>query len=158
MTAARQRAKAVTAILLAAATFALAGPGAAAPLVIDPGTGLALSGFDPVAYYTDNRAEPGRPDIELSADGSVWRFRNEGNRAAFKQHPDVYRPAFGGYDPVAIARARSVPGHPLFWAMYEERVYLFYSAESRAAFLERPAAILDAATRNWPQVEQSVAR
>ena len=73
-------------------------------------------------------------------DGAVWRFRNEGNRAAFADHPEVYMPRFGGYDPVAVARGVAVPGHPLFWAVAGERLYLFYSAEARAAFRRRSAA------------------
>jgi hypothetical protein len=60
----------------------------------------------------------------LRLDGAVWRFRNEGNRAAFAEHPEVYLPRFGGYDAVAIARGVSVPGHPLFWTITGERLYL----------------------------------
>ncbi len=78
--------------------------GAPEPLVVNPNTGLALSGFDPVAYFTDGKPEFGRPDLEFRNDGVVWRFRNEGDRAAFADHPEVYIPRFGGYDPVAVAR------------------------------------------------------
>ena len=77
-------------------------------LAVNPETGLAISGFDPVAYFTDGKALFGRPEFELSLDGAVWRFSNEGNRGAFEQHPEVYAPRFGGYDPVAIGRGRSV--------------------------------------------------
>ena len=117
-----------------------------------------MSGFDPVAYFTDAKPEPGRPEYELSADGAAWRFRNEGNRAAFAAHPEVYRPAFGGYDPVAIARERGVPGHPLLWTVSGERLYLFYSEQDRADFLADPARVVAAAERKWPAVEQSIDR
>ena len=73
-------------------------------ILVDAHTGLANSGFDPVAYFTDDKPKIGRPDLELRADGTIWRFKNEGNRAAFADHPEVYMPRFGGYDPVAIAR------------------------------------------------------
>ena len=76
-------------------------------------SGLSISGFDPVAYFTEGKALFGRPELELNLDGAVWRFSNEGNRGAFAKHPEVYSPRFGGYDPVAIGRGRSVPGHPL---------------------------------------------
>jgi hypothetical protein len=155
MTAARQCANALALLLTLAGC---GGPAWASPLVVDPATGLALSGFDPVAYFAGGEAEQGRPAFELRADGAIWRFRNEGNRAAFRQHPDVYRPVFGGYDPVAIARERAVPGHPLFWAISGERLYFFYSGKNRAVFLADPAATLDAAGRNWPQVERTIAR
>jgi hypothetical protein len=127
-------------------------------IVVDAHTGLALSGFDPVAYFTDAKPKFGRPDLELRLDATVWRFQNEGNRAAFAEHPEVYTPRFGGYDPVAIARGNSVPGHPLFWAVTGERLYLFYSAEARAAFLAEPGRIIERATRKWPEVARSIAR
>jgi len=149
------------AVALAFLTAFFASPARSAapddPLVTNALTGLAISGFDPVAYFTDAKPKIGRPGLELRLDGTVWRFTNEGNRAAFAEHPEVYMPRFGGYDPTAIARGASVPGHPLLWAVNGERLYLFYSAEARAAFLSEPAAIIERATRKWPQVMRTVA-
>jgi hypothetical protein len=149
--------------LLAALTCGLvcatAAPAAAPePLVVNPNTGLALSGFDPVAYFTDGKPQFGRPELEFRNNGAVWRFRNEGDRAAFADHPEVYMPRFGGYDPVAVARGTSVPGHPLFWAVSGERLYLFYSAEARAEFLADPGGVIARATRKWPEVARGIAR
>jgi hypothetical protein len=128
------------------------------PIVVDPHSGLAISGFDPVAYFVDAKPEVGRPTVELRHDDTVWRFRNEGNRAAFAEHPEVYAPRFGGYDPVAIARGASVPGNPFFWAVAAERLYLFYSAEARTAFLADPGAMIERATRKWPEVARTIGR
>ena len=165
MTAARQQRKSRLALWLAvwlawAAVLAPPALGAAASdrIVVDPQTGLAISGFDPVAYFTDAKPRFGRPELELRRDGTVWRFRNEGNRAAFAEHPDVYTPRFGGYDPVAVARGNSVPGHPLFWAVSGERLYLFYSVTERAVFLAEPGRIIDAAERKWPKVVRTIGR
>ena len=96
--------------------------------------------------------------MELSHGGTVWRFRNEGNRAAFSDHPEVYRPRFGGYDPVAIARGASVPDHPLFWLVVGERLYLFYDAKARAAFAAQPSRIIETAERKWPVVARTIGR
>jgi YHS domain-containing protein len=81
-------------------------------LAVNATTGLAISGFDPVAYFTEGKALFGRAEFELNLEGSVWRFNNEGNRGAFEKNPEVYAPQFGGYDPVAIGRGRSVQGIP----------------------------------------------
>ena len=72
-------------------------------------TGLAISGFDPVAYFTDSVPKVGRAELELGFAGAIWRFRNEGNRAAFAANPAVYMPRFGGYDPIAVARGTATP-------------------------------------------------
>ncbi len=73
-------------------------------VVVNRFSGLAIEGFDPVAYFVDGAAEPGSEDFEAPQDGAVWRFRNQGNRASFLAHPEIYGPQFGGYDPVDLAR------------------------------------------------------
>jgi hypothetical protein len=119
---------------------------------------LAISGFDPVAYFTDAAPKAGKPDIELTLAGNVWRFISVGNRAAFAEHPEVYTPRFGGYDPVAVARGVSVPGHPLLWFVVGQRVYLFFNAQARSAFIADPGRYIDAAERKWPEVARTLAR
>jgi len=126
------------------------------PVVTDPQTGLAIDGFDPVAYFTGDGPAQGREAYEFKLAGVTWRFRNEGNRAAFADHPEVYAPQFGGFDPVAIGRGVSVPGHPLSWAVVGERLYLFYNAEARAEFIEAPRRAIEAARRQWPEVRRAL--
>jgi hypothetical protein len=121
-------------------------------LVTDWRTGLAIHGFDPVAYFTDRQALAGRPDLEFAFAGAVWRFRNVGNRAAFVTRPEIYAPRFGGYDPFAIARGVATPGHPLFWFISEDRLYLFQSSEARNAFAANPEQAIEAADLKWPDV------
>jgi len=125
-------------------------------LTVNPQSGLAISGFDPVAYFTEEKAIFGRPDVELNKDGVVWRFMNEGNRGAFAAHPEVYSPRFGGYDAVAIGEGRSVAGHPLIWAVVGQRLYFFYSEATRSAFLADTGRIIDAAERRWPTVARTL--
>src|SRR5215471_1668863 len=84
------------ALLLALAAFLALPAGAATErVVVDWHTGLALYGYDPVAYFTDAKPLKGRPDVEYSLAGAVWRFRNEGNRQAFIAHADIYMPRYG---------------------------------------------------------------
>lgn len=137
---------------------ALSGPVFADPLVVNADTGLALSGYDPVAYFTDRAPKRGRPDLEMNHDGATWRFSNVGNRDAFREHPNVYEPRFGGYDPVGIARNRSVAGNPRVWAIAGDKLYLFYSEADRAEFVKAPARVLDVAERNWPDVLRTIGR
>jgi hypothetical protein len=160
MTAARQPEKWLPLLILLAVLVGISPKGLQAEpaLVVNAATGLAISGFDPVAYFTDGTPQIGRPEFEANLDGAIWRFRNSGNRAAFVSRPDAYRPRFGGYDPVAIARGRAVAGHPLFWAAAGERLYLFYSAANRDAFIANPRATIAAAERKWPQVKRLAAR
>ena len=126
-------------------------------VVVNRFSGLAIEGFDPVAYFTDGVAEVGREQFEASDAGAVWRFRNEGNRASFIAHPEVYGPQFGGYDPIDLARGVTVAGNPRFWLVSGQRLYLFNREESRAAFVADPAKVLRSATQRWPGIQQSLA-
>ena len=149
------RLTAAFAAAVAAAGLALALPLAAATtelVVVDRHTGLAIGGFDPVAYFTDGAPTFGKSEHEYAFAGGVWRFRNAGNRGAFIADPAVYSPRFGGYDPLGVARGVATPGNPQLWVRRDDRIYLFHKAESRAAFAADPQAAVAAAEGQWPQV------
>ncbi len=127
-------------------------------VVVNRYSGLAIEGFDPVAYFTDARPLIGLPDFEVAEAGAVWRFRNEGNRASFAAHPDIYGPQFGGYDPIDVARGVTCAGNPRFWLISGERLYLFGREEHRDAFAVDPQRFLREANLRWPQLEQDLAQ
>lgn len=148
------------AALLSVAWLAFAGPGAPAAaaadqrVVVDWRTGLALYGLDPVTYFAAAEPAPGLPAFEFAYAGAVWRFRNEGNRAAFAAAPAVYAPRFGGYDPIALARGVTTPGNPLVWLVFDKRLYLFYAPASRAAFVADPQRAIAAGLSYWRTVRE----
>ena len=161
MTAARRsRKRYVYLAVLALAVPALAAiPQASTTerIVVDRHTGLAIYGIDPVAYFTEKKPTAGRGDFELRHAGAVWRFENEGNKAAFAADPDVYMPRFGGYDPVGVSRGVATPGNPVLWVINDQRLYLFYTAEARTAFLANPADVIAGATARWAAVTSELA-
>lgn len=127
-------------------------------IVVNRYSGLAIGGFDPVAYFTDSVAVQGLPDFEAREGGAVWRFRNEGNRASFVAHPEIYGPQFGGYDPVDLGRGVTYAGNPRFWVVTGQRLYLFGREENRDAFAAAPERFLKEATTRWPALEQELAQ
>jgi hypothetical protein len=127
-------------------------------VVVNRFTGLAIGGFDPVAYFTDARPLLGRSGFELSEAGAIWRFRNEGNRAVFIADPDIYGPQFGGYDPVDVARGVVFAGNPRFWVISGQRLYLFGREKSRDAFTASPQRFLKEAARRWPELRETLAQ
>jgi hypothetical protein len=127
-------------------------------VVVNRFTGLAIEGFDPVAYFVDARPEIGREGFEASEAGAAWRFRNEGNRASFVAHPDIYGPQFGGYDPTDLARGVTVAGNPRFFLVSGQRLYLFGREQSRDAFAVDPGRFLREAIQRWPALEQGLAQ
>ena len=125
-------------------------------VVVDRNTGLAIGGFDPIAYFTNRAALPGRGEFEYRHAGAVWRFRSSGNRDAFAADPDVYMPRFGGYDPLGIGRGVPLAGHPHFWLISADRLYLFQSAQNGTIFANDRDRAVAAAEREWPMVQRKL--
>jgi len=121
-------------------------------------SGLAIEGFDPVAYFIDRTAMQGVAEFEAEQGGVAWRFRNDGNRASFVAHPEVYGPQFGGYDPIDVTRGVTVAGNPRFWVISGNRLYLFSREQSRDAFAADPARFLKEATARWPELVRTLAQ
>jgi len=127
-------------------------------VVVNRFSGLAIEGFDPVAYFVDRHPIRGLPDFEAAEAGAVWRFHNEGNRASFVAHPEIYGPQFGGYDPVDVARGVTLAGNPHFFAVVGQRLYLFGIETHRDAFAAHPEHFLPEARERWPNLEATLAQ
>jgi hypothetical protein len=126
-------------------------------VVVNRQTGLAINGFDPVAYFTDGTAMPGQPDIEVAAEGAIWRFRNEANKAFFVANPEIYGPQFGGYDPTGVARGVAAAGRPELWLISRQRLYLFNTEDNRTAFAADPSRFTGEADSRWPLLRNGLA-
>jgi hypothetical protein len=125
-------------------------------IVVDRHSGVAISGYDPVAYFTDGASRLGNGEHELRWAGAVWRFRSAGNRGAFMDDPDYYMPRFGGYDPVGVARGVALAGDPRLWLLSGDRLYLFFTIENKALFEADSERNEAAAERSWPAVQQAL--
>jgi YHS domain-containing protein len=125
-------------------------------IVTDWHTGLAIGGYDPVAFYTDRHPILGAAEMELAYGGAVWRFANIGNRGAFAAHPEVYMPKFGGYDPIGVAHGVAVPGNPEIWTIVGESLFLFHDQSRLQTFSADPERFTGAAERKWPDVLQTL--
>jgi YHS domain-containing protein len=119
-------------------------------------TGIALYGFDPVAFFIDGTPVRGSASFELKHAGAVFRFRNEGNRAAFRANPKIYIPRFGGYDPVAIGRGSAAPGYPNLFVIQGERLFFFSNEKNRESFLANPKETIAAADTAWSRVTRDL--
>lgn len=124
-------------------------------IIADPHSGAALFGFDPLSYFVEGRALPGRPEVQAIHGGKVWYFQSEANRAAFLAGPALYIPAFGGHDPMGVAAGFAVAGHPETFAFADDKLLLFRGEDTRAQFLREPARLLQA-ERNWPLVRRDM--
>lgn len=118
--------------------------------------GLALNGFDPVTYRLGKPAA-GSARHELLLDGIVWRFASAANLEAFRDAPEVYAPAFGGFDPNGVAAGAAVDTDPGQFAIVGSQLFLFRSEANRQRFLQ-DKTVLATALQKWAAVEDTIAR
>jgi YHS domain-containing protein len=120
-------------------------------------SGLALAGYDAVAYHTSGAALPGQPEFETVWRGTSWRFASPANLSAFRADPESFVPLFEGLDPVGVARKRIVEADPYLFVIHRGRLVLFRSDQSRARFLEDPRLARDA-SQNWAEFSRQLSR
>ncbi len=128
--------------------------GPPAPVSRDYVTGFAIDGFDPVSYFTDAQPKNGEVGYELRWRGAAWRFANSGNRDAFRDHPQIYAPQFGGFAVVSLARGQLVDGDPQVFLVRDGKLYLFFSALQRAVFEQAPEVVIAKAQKNWREINK----
>lgn len=120
-------------------------------IVVDPLSGIALFGYDPVAYFIDKAAVAGRPAYEWRWAGATWRFASEANRAEFMSAPEAFTPAYGGYDGESVLRKTPIAADPTLFVVREDRIFLFRSPEAQSAFFAGGGGAA-AADKLWPAV------
>ena len=59
--------------------------------------GVAIKGYDTVAYHTENRAVKGNSKFSYNWNDAIWYFSNAENRDIFAADPEHYAPQYGGY-------------------------------------------------------------
>jgi hypothetical protein len=118
-------------------------------IVTNPLTGVAIYGMDPVSYFTEPEPLLGRADFEYVWQNVPWHFATAANRDVFKGSPEIYAPQFGGHGTMGMARGYVSDSNPAIYAVFKQRLYLFYSAANREAFLLAPDAAAIEAETNW---------
>jgi YHS domain-containing protein len=112
--------------------------------------GLALKGYDPVAYFTTGRATPGGEAHRFRWQGATYRFASAGNLERFKAEPGKYLPRYGGYCAYAMAYNYIADIDPERWAIVDGGLYLNNGRFAHTFWsLDKPSHIA-AADRNWP--------
>lgn len=89
--------------------------------------GLAIQGYDPVAYFTHNKAVEGKPEIKHTMNGVTYHFASEANKKLFVTDPRQYEPAYGGYCAYAMADGEKVRIDPETFKVKNGKLFLFYN-------------------------------
>ena len=110
--------RASLALMASAAAF----PARAERLFLD-GMGVAIRGYDPVAYFEFQEAVRGNLDNALETKEGIWYFSRPDFREKFEDNPDRYMPQFGGWDAEGMARGFKRRSDPTLWILIDNKIY-----------------------------------
>ena len=114
--------------------------------------GIAIRGYDPVAYAVTGTATRGTPQFQHQWNGAVWRFASVDNRDKFARNPEKYAPQFGGYCSWAVSRGYTADIDPEAWKIVDGRLYLNYSKSVQRRWEQDIPGNLAKGQANWPAV------
>jgi YHS domain-containing protein len=135
------------AVVLISAGAALAG-------TVDPvnrdGRGIALKGYDAVAYFQQNRPVKGSSEFSFKWMEATWLFSSVQNRDEFAADPQHYAPQYGGYCSYAVSQGHTAPIDPEAWRIVDGKLYLNYSKGVQKTWEKDAGGYIQKANQNWP--------
>lgn len=112
--------------------------------------GVAIQGYDPVAFFTDGKPVKGDAKFVFRHNGATYFFASKEHRDAFKAEPAKYEPAFGGYCAYGVSRGKVVEIDVEAFQIVDGRLLLQYSKGVRSDFNKDAKGNLAKADGNWP--------
>jgi YHS domain-containing protein len=134
------------------ATWVLAGD-AHKPIATDP-FGVAIKGYDTVAYFTEGHPVKGKKAFEFSWQGVPWYFANAAHRDLFAANPERYAPQFGGFCSMGMTRGKTANADPEAWTIVDGKLYLKFSKATRDRWRPNKAENIKKAEKKWANIRK----
>jgi hypothetical protein len=128
--------------------------GAHAQRVNTASGGVAVKGYDLVAYVTAGKPVEGSPQFVHRIGSTTYRFASAANRDAFAKEPDRYLPQFGGFCAYAVSRGYTADIDPRAWRIVGGKLYLNYDRGAQAKWEEDLSGNISKGDANWPALSR----
>ena len=143
-------------ITTSAATLALSLSAASFAADIDinaNGNDLAIQGYDPVAYFTQEKPTKGSNDFAATYKNAIYLFSSEQNRDLFRASPAKYAPQFGGFCAYGVTKGRKFDTDPTAWRVVDGKLYLNLNKDVQKVWLENVPGYITNANQTWPTIK-----
>jgi YHS domain-containing protein len=111
--------------------------------------GVALKGYDAVAYFAVENLVQGNKTYAFAWNGAKWQFSSAENLEKFKQNPQAYAPQFGGYCSYAVSKGYTADGDPKAWKIVDGKLYLNYSPEVKEMWEKNEGPNIEKGNEHW---------
>ena len=117
--------------------------------VVNTHSGVAIHGYDPVAYFEDGEAARGLPDLQEEHAGATYLFRSDEHRDMFRTDPDRYLPQFGGFSVYGVTLGRAYDVNPETFDVVDGKLYLSRNERVRELWHANRDGYIDRAESVW---------
>jgi YHS domain-containing protein len=114
------------------------------------GNGLAIQGYDPVAFFTDSQPVKGSSQFQSEYHGAKYYFASPEHKAAFDKEPAKYEPQFGGYCAYGVSHGSKAPIKIEAWQIVNGRLLMQYDLDVKNKFNQDQQGMLKKADEKWP--------
>ena len=114
--------------------------------------GVAIKGYDPVAYFADGKPVRGLPEFKYVWKGTQWRFAGPEHLEMFKKGPEKYAPGYGGYCAYAVSQGKTADIDPGAWTITEGKLYLNLDKDVQRLWEKNMQEYIRKADENWPRM------
>lgn len=91
--------------------------------------GIAIRGYDTVAYFTQGKPVMGNSEHVTEWMGATWQFASQKNLNSFIENPESYAPQYGGYCAYGVSQGYLVKIEPDQWTIVDNKLYLNYDED-----------------------------
>lgn len=114
--------------------------------------GIAVKGYDMVAYFLNGAPSKGDKTITHEWNDATWRFANAENRDLFAADPEKYAPQYGGYCAYGVSQGATVSFNPDAWTIVDDKLYLNLSKKIQKKWEKDIAGYIETADNKWPDI------
>lgn len=115
--------------------------------------GLMIEGYDPVAYFLDQKPVKGKRSISTEFNGATYLFVSKDNLATFLSSPERYAPAYGGWCSYGVRVGKKFRIDPNAWKIVDNRLFLQLDQGTQKVWLKDHAKNIEIADRLWPSLK-----
>lgn len=144
----------IAALLMGSLSFTVQAGSLTKKVNSDP-FGVAIKGYDPVAYFTDGHAVKGTREYVYEWNNAKWYFKDDSHRNLFAADPERYAPRYGGYCAATLASTGEAAGvDPQAFKIIDGKLYLSWNKKLIDKFADGGDKAIQTADENWSKINQ----
>jgi len=116
--------------------------------------GIAIQGYDPVAFFTQNKPVKGKAEFSSEFNGARYLFASAEDKATFDANPAKYEPQFGGFCAYGVSQGHAAPIKVEAFQIVNGRLLMQYDLDVLKEFQKDTQGNLKKADQSWPGVVQ----